>query len=137
MTKDPHPDPPLRALPEHSVLEDEGAPHPTLSGRASPHGLGGFDGTPNHSRLPHQQPVTSTSTFDFAQSMSANDNSASNTTSAGQQIQSGKMTFTLPDFGQDNGGAAAAPREAVLSPTQPQDKEGEELSIPGAFEQKA
>jgi glycogenin glucosyltransferase len=49
LTKDPHPDPPLRALPEHSVLEDEEKPvaHPGLSGGASPQGLaqfGGLDG---------------------------------------------------------------------------------------------
>jgi hypothetical protein len=132
MTKDPHPDPPLRVLPEHSVLENEsGAPRPTLSGGASPHGLGGLDGTANHSSLPQQHASTDTTTFDFAQSMGANDKSSN---PPGPQVQSGKMTFTLPNFGQDNGGAAAAaaaPRETVLSPTQP--TEGDELSIPGAF----
>jgi hypothetical protein len=132
MTKDPHPDPPLRALPEHSVLgEEESAPHPTLSGGASPHGLGGLDGTANQSSLPRQHATSGTTTFDFAQSMGANDTSSN--AAVGPQVQSGKMTFKLPDFGQDNTGAAAAaaPRETVLSPTEP--TEGDELSIPAAF----
>jgi hypothetical protein len=136
MTKDPHPDPPLRALPEHSILEDESAaPHPTLSGGASPHGPGGLDGTAKDSSLSQQHATTGTTTFDFAQSMGVN-NEGSNS-AVGPQVQSGKMTFKLPDFGQDTTGAAAAaaPRETVLSPTEP--KEGDELSIPGAFAHEA
>lgn len=45
LKKDPHPDLPLRALPEHSVLTDDvEAPHVPLSGGASPHGINHFDG---------------------------------------------------------------------------------------------
>jgi hypothetical protein len=119
MTKDAHPDPPLRALPEHSILEDEPTHPAGLSGGASPHGL---DGAASHSSLSQPTAVTGSSRVGFAQSMGINDHSASQ--------NSGNMTFKLPDFGQDNGSAAvAAGREDVLSPTQPKD----EPPIPGAF----
>lgn len=120
LTKDPHPDPPLRALPEHSILEDEPPAPAGLSGGASPHGL---DGATNHSSISQPHAVTGSSRVDFAQSMGAN------TTTGEQQVQSGKMTFKLPDFGQDTGAASA--QEDVLSPTQPQEKD--EMSVPGAF----
>ncbi|KAH4258411.1 hypothetical protein HBI70_231530 [Parastagonospora nodorum] len=119
MTKDPHPDPPLRALPEHSILDDEPATqHPSgLSGVASPHGL---DGTANQTSTSQPHTVTGTSRVDFAQSMGAS--TETRTESSEQQIRSGNMTFKLPDFKQEDASVAAT-REDVLSPTQPQDEQ--------------
>jgi glycogenin glucosyltransferase len=179
LTKDPHPDPPLRALPEHSVLHDEdiSTARPALSGGASPHGLdhfGGFDGiadeastqaavrnitqqqsvsktteenvtqgsgTSEKSKINQQatneglfnssQGASSTSSSFFGQTTSSS-NSQQTFSSSGQQVQSGKMTFTLPDFGNDNKTEVADTREEILSPTQPQD-EGDEKKGYGLF----
>lgn len=172
LTKDPHPDPPLRALPEHSVLHDEdiSTARPALSGGASPHGLdhiGGFDGiadqastqaavgnitqqqsvpqttegtvtqgsgtneksevnqqATNEGLFNSSQGLSSTSSFSFGQTISSS-NSQQTFSSSGQQVQSGKMTFTLPDFGNDNKTEVAETREEILSPTQPQDEDDE------------
>jgi glycogenin glucosyltransferase len=179
LTKDPHPDPPLRTLPEHSVLHDEGTfeAHPALSGGASPHGLGQLDGTVNQSSAQTSNHITSEQSVasgiarvDFGQSMgtstgsvsksggqseglffssqglssqtssSSTQNISSSTshqfsssqqssttehtsTSGGRQIQSGKMTFTLPDFGKDDKMEVASKQEDVLSPTQAAEEE--------------
>jgi glycogenin glucosyltransferase len=119
MTKDPHPDPPLRALPEHSILGNEPATqHPGgLSGGASPHGL---DGTANQTSISQLNTVTGTSKVDFAQSMGTS--TETRTESSEQKIQSGSMTFKLPDFKQEDTSVLAA-REDVLSPTQPQEEQ--------------
>ncbi|KAL5116434.1 glycogenin glucosyltransferase [Pleosporales sp. CAS-2024a] len=118
LTKDPHPDPPLRALPEHSVLEDEPTPPAGLSGGASPHGL---DVLLNQTSISQLQTVTSASSISFAQSMEIQSTSE-------EHIQSSSTTFKLPNFGQD--GAGDVPRENVLSPTEA--KEQDEVSISGA-----
>jgi len=119
MTKDPHPDPPLRALPEHSVLDDEPAMQQPggLSGAASPHGL---DGTANQTSISQPNTGTGTSRVDFAQSIGASTDTR--TESSEQEIQSGSMTFKLPDFKQEDTSVIAA-REDVLSPTQPQEEQ--------------
>ena len=46
LKKDEHPNPPLRALPEHSVVDsnDRKTSHVPLSGGSTPHGLMGLDG---------------------------------------------------------------------------------------------
>jgi glycogenin glucosyltransferase len=183
LTKDPHPNPPLRALPEHSIPEDDitSGAHPLLVGGASTHGrdiVSSFDGAVddnnnnNNNNNSTQTYASNTSTLqaapgtaalDFAQSIENNKNSggtsgeglffssqgltsshtatASNqqasssllqqhstsqhtsqtSSSSGQQIQSGKMTFTLPDFGKDNQIGTTAAQDDVLSPTQPED----------------
>jgi glycogenin glucosyltransferase len=149
LTKDPHPDPPLRELPEHSVLEDEKKPatHSGLSGGASPHGhakFGGLDGTAmGIARVDFAEKLgTNTSTekpvqaateelFFTPQGLSAVspssvEKTASSSTSAhqqtssssGQQIQSGKTTFTLPDFSKENEKTVVENRDEILSPTQ-------------------
>jgi glycogenin glucosyltransferase len=178
MTKDPHPDPPLRALPEHSVLEDDDTSkaHPLLSGGASPHGLdmiSRFDGaTDNNSMQTFAnntsmlQAAPGTAAVDFAQNTAAGDDNIKNNSgssgeglffssqgltsshsatassqqtsssssqqhstsqhssqtlsSSRQQIQSGKMTFTLPVFGKDDVAGTTAAQDDVLSPTQPE-----------------
>lgn len=174
MTKDPHPDPPLRSLPEHSVLDDADMTklHRQLSGGPSPHGLdkiSGTDGAADYDSAQStandsttHQPAPGISTVDFAQSIgmskeeskstvsgsgeglffSSQGLASSSTTSttqqysssttnysstqessssSGQQIQSGKMTFTLPDFSKETETNVASAREDVLSPTQPQE----------------
>lgn len=182
LTKDPHPDPPLRALPEHSVLEDKDVTtsRPPQSGGASsqgPNTASGFVGA-QESKSGHvdnssaDQSVPGIAAVDFAQGTGAREGSKSSggnsseglfftsqglshassstsqqqssssyssstshqqtsssdsstqqsSSSTGQRIQSGKMTFTLPDFGKDNGPESAAAQEDVLSPTQPQDE---------------
>jgi glycogenin glucosyltransferase len=174
MTKDPHPDPPLRSLPEHSVLDDADMAklHRQLSGEASPHGLdkiSGMAGAADNSSAPTttndssaHQPAPGISTVDFAQSMGmSKDESKSNgggsseglffspqgltsssntsttqqtsrstsqysstqqsSSTSGQQIQSGRMTFTLPDFSKDDESKITAARDELLSPTQPQE----------------
>jgi glycogenin glucosyltransferase len=80
LTKDPHPDPPLRALPEHSVLEDEKKPvaHPGLSRGALPHGLaqfGGLDGT-----------AMGTARVDFAQKLETTANSEKLVPAAAEEL---------------------------------------------------
>lgn len=119
MTKDPHPDPPLRALPEHSIIDDEPATqYPGgLSGGASLHGL---DGTADQTSISQPHIVTGTSRVDFAQSMGASTETKSE--SSEQNIQSGNMMFKLPDFKQEDSGVVAA-REDVLSPTQPKEEQ--------------
>jgi glycogenin glucosyltransferase len=154
LTKDPHPDPPLRALPEHSVLENEESStvHPALSGGASPHGLGDLgdlDGTASSiatldfaQRLGTNntmentgkaateglfftpQGLSSVSSTSFSQTSSSS-TSQQTSSSSRQQIQSGRMTFTLPDFGKDNEPVVAEAREDILSPTQPKDNQDE------------
>jgi glycogenin glucosyltransferase len=179
LTKDPHPNPPLRALPEHSIPDDVDASeaHPLLSGGASPHGLdvaSGLHGATYNSSMQTFASNTSmppaaqsTGTVDFAQSTKSEESSkntggswgeglfsssqdltsshsattssqqassssfqqhstsqytSSQTTSSnGQQIQSGKMTFTLPDFTKDNQTGTPAAHDNVLSPTQPEE----------------
>jgi glycogenin len=180
LTKDPHPNPPLRALPEHSIPDDVDATqaHPLLSGGASPHGLdvvSDFHGATNSSSMQSfasntsmQQAAQSTAAIDFAQSTNTEESSkniggswgeglfssshdltssshsattssqqvssssfqqhstsqytsSQTTSSSGQQIQSGKMTFTLPDFGKDNQMGTPAAHDDVLSPTQPEE----------------
>jgi glycogenin glucosyltransferase len=83
LTKDPHPDPPLRALPEHSVLEDEGTSvaHLALSGSTSSHGL---DGTVSQSNTQTSHRVTSEqleasgiARVDFGQSVETSSESVS------------------------------------------------------------
>jgi glycogenin glucosyltransferase len=217
LTKDPHPDPPLRALPEHSVLEDEStsAVHHSLGGSASSHGL---DGTVNQSSTQTSGRVTSEqleasgiARMDFAQSVGTSSESVSKSgdqskglfftsqglssdksgdqsddkseglfftsqglssrksgdqseglsftsqglssgssswstqnvssstqhfsssqhsstsqqtsSSGGQQIQSGKTTFTLPDFTKDIQTGVASQQEDLLSPTQAAEEE--------------
>ncbi|KAF1834763.1 nucleotide-diphospho-sugar transferase [Decorospora gaudefroyi] len=61
LRKDEHPNPPLRALPEHSVVEhkDDSIPHVPLSGGSSPHGLDktmGLDGA-NDPVVPGSFPI--------------------------------------------------------------------------------
>jgi glycogenin glucosyltransferase len=162
LTKDPHPDPPLRALPEHSVLQDEetSVAHSALGGG------GELDGTVEQkdsvrtselstkqleasgiARIDFGQSVETSSEsvsksggeseglFFTSQGLSAQNNASSSTShqslsfqhsstteqtssSSGQQIQSGKMTFTLPDFGKDVETKVASKGEDVLSPTQ-------------------
>jgi glycogenin glucosyltransferase len=155
LTKDPHPDPPLRALPEHSVLENEESPtvHPALSGGASPHGLDKFDGIDGtaggiatqdfaqtsgtkNNKTENSVPAATEGLFFTSQGLSSvssssfSQTSSSSTlqqtsTSSGQQMQSGRMTFTLPDFGKENESTIANAREEILSPTQPQDNNDE------------
>jgi glycogenin glucosyltransferase len=102
LKKDPHPDPPLRALPEHSVLHGESATatHHSLGGVS----VGGLDGSADQSSEPT--------------SRKAEGDSSNTTSQTSQQIQSGQMTFTLPDFDKDNGADKMATKEDVLSPTQ-------------------
>ncbi|KAJ4361810.1 glycogenin glucosyltransferase [Neocucurbitaria cava] len=194
LKKDPHPDPPLRALPEHSVLteNDAEASHVPLSGGASPHGINHFDGasekknmTAEHHSLGHvrngsatedqlkgeqtgeepaeqppapsldktqapeargarffaergftSQPNSSTehsgghshnssSSTTSQQSYSTQQSQQQQSSSTSQQIQAGKTTFTLPDFGDATSGETKVGREEVLSPTQTKDNEGE------------
>jgi len=193
LKKDEHPNPPLRALPEHSVLEEhgKGTSHVLLSGGSSPHGLDGIanaDGSAD-SQMPGAFPGTlgiaqkdfvgasasinsaqqsrgpapdvrssgsgrlfapggftsggdkaptsqqlsskdftsgSTSTFgqNFSSSVSQDSNTAQHSSSphhslsTGHQVQAGKMTFTVPDFGENGAGEAAPIGDDVLSPTQ-------------------
>ncbi|CAO2653327.1 Nn.00g027380.m01.CDS01 [Neocucurbitaria sp. VM-36] len=220
LKKDPHPDPPLRALPEHSVVTeyDAEAPHVPLSGGASPHGMGHFDGTSErkiplspappgslgrpasaeHHSLGHlghvprrsstddqvkgeqtvireqigdepvdqppapsldkeqapeargiagqdfaghtgthasSQVLSSGSSSSHSQNWSSSTSQQSSSTqqsasqqqsgSMGQQIQAGKLTFTLPDFGDGNSSDTKTGKEDILSPTQPGDDEDE------------
>jgi glycogenin glucosyltransferase len=214
LTKDPHPDPPLRALPEHSVLEDENTSvaHLARSGSTSSHGL---EGTVSQSSTQTSHRVTSDqleasgiARVDFAQSVDTSSESVSKSgdqseglfftsqglsstksgdqseglfftsqglssdksgdqseglsftsqglssgnsswstqnissstsqhfsssqhssttqqtsSSGGQQIQSGRTTFTLPDFGKDIQTDVANKQEDVLSPTQAAEEE--------------
>jgi glycogenin glucosyltransferase len=206
LTKDPHPDPPLRTLPEHSVLPDDesSVPHPTFRGGASSHGL---DGTVSQSSAQTSDHITSEqleasgiARVDFGQTVGTDAQSVSKSggqseglffssqgltsdtqdvsksggssdglffssqgltsqtswsgqnvssstshqfssshhssttgqtsssrhsstagqtsSSGGQRIQSGKMTFTLPDFGKDDSVEVGSNQEDVLSPTQ-------------------
>jgi glycogenin glucosyltransferase len=70
------------------------------------------------------------STLTSQQSSSAQQSSTEQTSSSGEQIQSGKMTFTLPDFNKDNAIEAPPAKEDALSPTQEQETE---QKIPGSF----
>ena len=193
MKKDEHPNPPLRALPEHSVLEEhgKGTSHVPLSGGSSPHGLnqmanadgsadskmpGSFPGTPgigqkdfagasaaidsaqqSSGRAPDVRSSesgrffapggftsggekastlqhlwsndvisgsTSTLGQNFSSSVSQHSNASQHSSSqhhslsTGQQVQAGKMTFTVPDFGENGAGEAAPVGNDTLSPTQ-------------------
>jgi glycogenin glucosyltransferase len=67
LKKDEHPNPPLRALPEHSVVDakDENTAHVPLSRGSSPHGLMGIDGADDQS-IPGSFPNIADKDFDPA-----------------------------------------------------------------------
>ncbi|KAF2824882.1 nucleotide-diphospho-sugar transferase [Ophiobolus disseminans] len=173
LRKESHPDPPLRALPEHSVLHEEKTAeiHHPLGGGASPHGsgnLGGFDGSKDKDSSQLASNKDGIAEVDFAQSLTSSDKDEINTggsseglffTSQGlssvsssafaqdsssstsqtysstqessstqqssQQIQSGRMTFTLPDFGTDNSAPSTVAKDDILSPTQAHNQDDE------------
>jgi hypothetical protein len=121
LTKDPHPDPPLRSLPEHSVLpnEESSEPHPTLSGGASLHGL---DGAVSQSSAQTSDHITSDqleasgiSRVDFGASVgtesksddqSVETNTQSGSKAGGQSeglfFSSQGLTLNNPDVGQSS-----------------------------------
>lgn len=69
-----------------------------------------------------QQSSSSYSATTSQQQSSSYSSTQQSSSSAGQQVQSGKMTFTLPDFGKDNQLESAAAQDDVLSPTQARDE---------------
>lgn len=91
LKKDEHPDPPLRALPEHSIAGEK-----EVSAAHAPIGSDGANDGPAEK--------------DFAAT-------SQSTLSEAEQVQAGKTTFNVPVFGDDS----AADKQAVgdeLSPTQ-------------------
>jgi len=117
LTKDPHPDPPLRALPEHSTEQEEGVSAQTHSSGGGH--ISSLDGAAK-SQEPEKPSESTQPSLSGLSSVSGSDQ---------HQIQSGNMTFTLPDFSKAAPvEAPLAAKEDVLSPTQET-----EQKVPGSF----
>ncbi|KAF1935641.1 nucleotide-diphospho-sugar transferase [Clathrospora elynae] len=170
LTKDEHPNPPLRALPEHSVVEEKDAAtsHAPARGGSSLHGLdkmprhdgandlivpgsfsneqtiekkdfAGHDPAPDvragsgersfahgdestapqhYSSLDFSSGSASTFGQGFSSEMS---HSSSSAQQSSHQINSGNLSFTLPDFNDGGSSEAKAAGEDMWSPTQSRD----------------
>lgn len=100
LKKDEHPDPPKRALPEHSIeTKTESADASEDVAKAS-----ALDDTKDSIKT---QPLSDISSKDFA---------ADSELPGGEQVQAGATTFTVPVFDDDSPSVEA--EDAVLSPTQ-------------------
>lgn len=100
LKKDEHPDPPLRALPEHSTEDKTASDEATEGSAKAPELDGAKDSTKTEA-------VPDISSKDFA---------ASEPASGGDQVQAGETTFTVPVFDDDSPSLKAEGQ--VLSPTQ-------------------
>ena len=100
LKKDEHPDPPLRALPEHSIETKTDSGEAT-EGSAKASELGGTKDSTEPQVVPH---------------ISSKDFAASDQPSGGEQVQAGATMFTVPVFDDDSPSLKA--EGEVLSPTQ-------------------
>lgn len=100
LKKDEHPDPPKRALPEHSV-DTKAESTDASEGTAKASGLDDTTASTKPQALP---------------AISSKDFAASREPSGGEQVQAGATTFTVPVFDDDSPSAEA--EGAILSPTQ-------------------
>lgn len=141
LVKDEHPNPPLRALPEHSIPTEgeKDVTQTSLVGRKSSQSsdMMAASPLPITSGIAQRDFATETpgsslpgsSSQDFASGASSASaqplpnpvqpsSFSGESSSSSQQIKAGKMTFTVPNFGHNGATEVTYPEEDTLSPTQ-------------------